>query len=245
MDQALSKNALVAAIGAGAMGAGIAQIAAQAGQPVRLLDLRPGAAEQAIERVRSTFGKLAEKGKLSVEAAAAAGERLSAAASHADLAGAALVVEAIVERLDVKRQLFAELEGIVAADCIFATNTSSISVTAIAAGLQHATIEMTIREHMLDGHDICHGGYITTLADSAFAYACNSYDELTVASGVSVDFIDPARLGDTLTASSHEVSKAGRTGVYDVEVSDQQGARIAVFRGRSHTFRGRPAVPRI
>jgi 3-hydroxybutyryl-CoA dehydrogenase len=137
MGQALSKDAVVAVIGAGAMGAGIAQIAAQAGHPVRLLDAQPGAAAQAIERIRSTFGKLAEKGKLSADAASAAGERLSAAASHSELAGAALVVEAIVERLDVKRGLFAELESIVAPDCILATNTSSISVTAIAAGLKH------------------------------------------------------------------------------------------------------------
>jgi acyl-CoA thioesterase len=106
-----------------------------------------------------------------------------------------------------------------------------------------ATLAMTVREEMLNGHDLCHGGYITTLADSAFAYACNSYDELTVASGLTIDFLAPARLGETLTASAHEVSKAGRTGVYDVEVSSQNGVRIAVFRGRSHTFRGRPAVP--
>jgi 3-hydroxybutyryl-CoA dehydrogenase len=136
MGQALSKDAVVAVIGSGAMGAGIAQIAAQAGHPVRLLDAQPGAAAQAIERIRSTFSKLAEKGKLSADAAAAAGQRLSAAASQAELAGAALVVEAIVERLDVKRGLFAELESIVAPDCILATNTSSISVTAIAAGLK-------------------------------------------------------------------------------------------------------------
>ena len=137
MGQPLSKDAVVAVIGAGAMGAGIAQIAAQAGHPVRLLDAQPGAAAQAIERIRSTFSKLAEKGKLSADAAAAAGERLSAAASQAELAGAALVVEAIVEQLDVKRGLFADLEGVVAPDCILATNTSSISVTAIAAGLKH------------------------------------------------------------------------------------------------------------
>jgi acyl-CoA thioesterase len=106
-----------------------------------------------------------------------------------------------------------------------------------------ACLAMTVREDMLNGHQLCHGGYITTLADSAFAYACNSYDELTVASGLSIDFLAPARLGETLSASAHEVSKAGRTGVYDVEVCNQDGLRIAVFRGRSHTFRGRPAVP--
>lgn len=137
MDKALSKSAVVAVIGAGAMGAGIAQIAAQAGHPVRLLDLQPGAAAQAIARIRSTLAKLAEKGKLTVDAAAAAGERLVAVESHGELAGSALVIEAIVERLDVKRQLFAQLEAFVTADCILATNTSSISVTAVAAGLQH------------------------------------------------------------------------------------------------------------
>ena len=106
-----------------------------------------------------------------------------------------------------------------------------------------ASLAMTVREEMLNGHDLCHGGYITTLADSAFAYACNSYDELTVASGLTIDFLAPARLGEALTAAAHEVSKAGRAGVYDVEVCNQDGVRIAVFRGRSHTFRGRPAVP--
>ena len=95
---------------------------------------------------------------------------------------------------------------------------------------------------MLNGHDICHGGLITTLADSAFAFACNSYNELTVASGFAVDLLAPGRLGDVLTATCHEVSKAGRTGVYDCEVSNQHGQRIAVFRGRSYTVKGKPAV---
>ena len=73
-----------------------------------------------------------------------------------------------------------------------------IAVTGIAPG--QATVTMAVREDMLNGHDICHGGLISTLADSAFAYACNSYDELTVASGFSVDFVAPGRLGDMLTA---------------------------------------------
>ena len=106
-----------------------------------------------------------------------------------------------------------------------------------------ATLEMTVREDMLNGHDICHGGLIATLADSAFAYACNSYDELTVASGFAVDLLAPGQLGDVLTASALEVSKAGRSGVYDIEVTNQHGKRIAVFRGRSHTVRGKPAIP--
>ena len=117
-----------------------------------------------------------------------------------------------------------------------------IAVTEIAPG--RATATMAVREDMLNGHDICHGGLISTLADSAFAYACNSYDELTVASGFSVDFVAPGRLGDVLAARCAEVSRAGRTGVYDVEVTNQKGERIAIFRGRSYTARGRPAVPR-
>ena len=105
-----------------------------------------------------------------------------------------------------------------------------------------ATLTMTIRDDMLNGHDICHGGLITTLADSAFAFACNSYNELTVASGFSVDLLAPGRLGDVLTARCAEVSKAGRTGVYDTTITNQRGERIAVFRGRSYSIKGKPAV---
>lgn len=105
-----------------------------------------------------------------------------------------------------------------------------------------AVLSMTVREDMLNGHKTCHGGLISTLADSTFAFACNSYNELTVASGFSVDFMAPARAGDVLIARATEVSRAGRTGVYDVEVSKQNGERIAVFRGRSYTLKGKPAV---
>ena len=105
-----------------------------------------------------------------------------------------------------------------------------------------AVLQMTVRDQMLNGHDICHGGLITTLADSAFAYACNSYNELTVASGFAVDLLAPGRRGDVLTARCHEVSRAGRTGVYDCEVVNQHGQRVAVFRGRSYTVKGKPAV---
>ena len=106
-----------------------------------------------------------------------------------------------------------------------------------------ATVSMTVRDDMLNGHDICHGGLIATLADSAFALACNSHGELTVASGFAIDLLAPGRLGDVLTAHCNEVSRAGRTGVYDVDVTNQRGERIAVFRGRSHTMKGKPAVP--
>ncbi len=133
---ALPSNRVVAVIGAGAMGAGIAQVAAAAGHPVRLLDARAGAAAKAIDGIRAQFAKLADKGRMSTEAAAAAGACLSAADALPELADAALVVEAIVESLDAKQQLFRELESIVASDCILATNTSSISITAIGAALQ-------------------------------------------------------------------------------------------------------------
>lgn len=136
MSSGLPSSAIVAVVGAGAMGAGIAQLAALAGHPVRVLDLRPGAAEQAIAGIRATLDKLAAKGRVSATQACDAVARLEAADAIEDLREAALVVEAIVERLDAKRQLFASLEALVAEDCILATNTSSISVTAIAAGLR-------------------------------------------------------------------------------------------------------------
>ncbi len=133
---ALSVERVVAVIGAGAMGSGIAQVAAAAGHPVKLLDARAGAAEKAVDGIRAQFAKLVDKGRMSAEAAAAAGARLSAVDALAGLADAALVVEAIVESLDAKQQLFRELESLVASDCILATNTSSISITAIGAALQ-------------------------------------------------------------------------------------------------------------
>ena len=122
-----------------------------------------------------------------------------------------------------------------------ASKALGMQVTAIGPG--RATLTMTVRADMLNGLDICHGGLVTTLADSAFAFACNSYNELTVASGFSVDLVAPAREGDVLTAAAEEVSLAGRTGVYDVNVSNQRGERVAVFRGRSYRMKGKPAVP--
>lgn len=136
MSQALTASSVVAVIGSGAMGAGIAQTAAAAGHVVKLYDARPEAADKAIADIRKMFGKLAEKGKMSAADADAAGARLRAISALEDAADAALVVEAITENLDAKRGLFATLEGIVKDDCILATNTSSISVTAIGAKLR-------------------------------------------------------------------------------------------------------------
>jgi len=136
MSVALDQSSVVAVVGSGAMGSGIAQIAAAAGHGVLLYDTRAEAVEKAIAAIRKTFGMLAEKGKMTAADADAAGKRLQAAGTLAELAEAKLVIEAIVENLDVKRQLFADLEAVVADDCILATNTSSISVTALAAKLK-------------------------------------------------------------------------------------------------------------
>jgi acyl-CoA thioesterase len=110
-------------------------------------------------------------------------------------------------------------------------------------GPGHARMSMAVRPDMLNGFKICHGGYITTLADSAFAFACNSYNELTVAAGIVVDFIAPARDGDLLTAEALEVALAGRTGVYDVTVKNQRDEVIAVLRGRSYRMKDKQVVP--
>jgi acyl-CoA thioesterase len=115
-----------------------------------------------------------------------------------------------------------------------------IAITEIAPG--RATVTMTVRPEMLNGFAIIHGGFVATLADTAFAYACNSYNEMTVASGFAIDLLAPAHEGDVLTAVAHEVQQAGRTGVYDVVVSKQNGQQIAVFRGRSYRMKGRQTV---
>ncbi len=142
MSKPLSKQAVgvitvVAVVGTGAMGAGIAQVAAAAGHPVKLLDNRPEAAARAVANIRAQFARMAEKGRMTAAAAAAAGERLIAVQELSDLADASLVIEAILENLDAKQKLYSDLEAVVGDDCIFGTNTSSISVTAIGAALKH------------------------------------------------------------------------------------------------------------
>jgi 3-hydroxybutyryl-CoA dehydrogenase len=134
---ALPPGVEIGVIGAGAMGAGIAQIAAQAGHRVHLFDTRMGAADAAQARIAATFTTLADKGKLTAAEATAAAARVIAVHALGDFVSAKLVVEAIVEDLGVKRQLLHDLEVVVAADAILATNTSSFSITALAAGMQH------------------------------------------------------------------------------------------------------------
>ena len=122
-----------------------------------------------------------------------------------------------------------------------AAQSLAMRITHIAPG--EATIEMAVRDDMLNGFDTCHGGFITTLGDTAFAYACNTRNELTVASGLSVDFVAPGRPGDVLVAEAKELSQAGRTGMYDVTIRNRQGQLIALFRGKSYSMKGKPTVP--
>ncbi len=113
----------------------------------------------------------------------------------------------------------------------------SLDIRVDEVGPGHATLSMQVRADMVNGHAICHGGYIFTLADTAFAYACNSHNHNTVAAGARIDFLAPARLGDRLVASASETSLRGKSGVYDVVVS-REGVQLALFRGNSLRIEG-------
>jgi len=97
---------------------------------------------------------------------------------------------------------------------------------------------MTVDQRMTNGHKTCHGGYIFTLADSAFAFACNTYNQRTVAQHCSVTFLAPAFEGDRLTANAREIQRRGRSGIYDIRVTNQRGETIAEFRGHSRSVKG-------
>jgi acyl-CoA thioesterase len=105
-----------------------------------------------------------------------------------------------------------------------------------------AVLAMTVRGDMVNGHDICHGGFVFTLADSAFAYACNSYNVSTVAASCDIVFLKSARPGEVLRATAREVYREGRNGIYDIVVTDHTGAAVAHFRGKSRTIGG-PVIP--
>jgi acyl-CoA thioesterase len=119
-----------------------------------------------------------------------------------------------------------------------ASRNLGMSLDAVGPGM--ASLSLTITAAMTNGHKTCHGGYIFTLADSAFAFACNSYNQNTVAQHCSVTFLRPAVEGDRLTATAREVSRIGRGGVYDVKVTNQSGEHVAEFRGHSRTVKGTP-----
>lgn len=116
--------------------------------------------------------------------------------------------------------------------------TQALGVTLDSIGPGTATLSMTVIDTMTNGHKTCHGGYIFTLADSAFAFACNSYNQRAVAQMASITYIAPAFAGDRLTAEAREISRSGRSGIYDIRVTNQTGAKIAEFRGHSRTVKG-------
>lgn len=127
------------------------------------------------------------------------------------------------------------------ADAMWARDDASkwLGASLDAVGPGTATLSMTVEKHHTNGHDICHGGFIFTLADSAFAFACNSYNQLVVAQHNVITFVAPGQLGDRLTATACEVTRFGRSGIYDVRVTNQAGRLIAEFRGASRAIEGR------
>ncbi|MGE0801848.1 MAG: hydroxyphenylacetyl-CoA thioesterase PaaI [Lautropia sp.] len=117
--------------------------------------------------------------------------------------------------------------------------TRHLGIERLAVGPGHARLRMRVRPEMTNGHGICHGGYIFLLADSTFAFACNSHDQRTVAASAEVHFLEAAKEGDVLTAEGREQHRRGRSGVYDMTVRDQNDRLIALFRGKSATIKGR------
>ena len=107
-----------------------------------------------------------------------------------------------------------------------------------AVGPGTARMAMPVRDGMVNGHGMCHGGFIFTLADSTFAFACNSYNLQTVAAGCTIEFLAPAREGEVLQADAIEQSRSGKTGVYDVVATNPEGKKIALMRGKSHQISG-------
>lgn len=129
-------------------------------------------------------------------------------------------------------------------DRMYATDAAAhaLGMVVTAVGPGHASVTMTVRPDMLNGFGICQGGLIATLADMAFAYACNSWNEMTVAAGFDVDLLAPGHAGDTLRADGRVVSQGARMGLYDIDVRNQRGERVATFRGRSYRLKGKPVA---
>ena len=126
-------------------------------------------------------------------------------------------------------------------EAMFAADTASrqtMGMELIACEPGRAVLRMTVRELHLNGHRICHGGFIFTLADSSFAYACNSRNAVTVAVGCNIEFLKPAQLGDVLSCEGVEQTLQGRHGIYDMKVSNQRGEVVALFRGKSARIQG-------
>jgi acyl-CoA thioesterase len=136
-------------------------------------------------------------------------------------------------------QALAELAGKTMYERDPASQALGMTLDEIRPG--YARMSMPVRGDMLNGHATCHGGYIFMLADSAFAFACNSHNFNTVGAGCTIDYIAPAREGDVLTAEALEQALLGKTGIYDIAVTSQDGRKIALFRGKSHRVAGHVA----
>ena len=122
-----------------------------------------------------------------------------------------------------------------------ASQALGMAIVAMRPGF--ARLTMKVRADMLNGHELCHGGLLFTLADSAFAFACNSYNESTVAAAGAIDFLQGARLGDELTAEARELWRSRRNGLYEIVICNQHGERVALFRGRSYRIEGQVLSP--
>jgi acyl-CoA thioesterase len=189
--------------------------------------IAPGHVEYPGESEDSSGGKGAFEPRSPAGGAPAKGNRDSAAASGAYVA-------------PVEAQRIAER----AVEALFARDATKelLGIRVIGARPGGAQVGMTVRRDMVNGHRTCHGGLIFSLADSAFAAACNSHNEGNVAAAASIDFLAPAFEGDDLTAEASEVWRAGRTGIYEIKVTNQRGELIALFRGRSHRIGGAVAT---
>ncbi|TDD00090.1 hydroxyphenylacetyl-CoA thioesterase PaaI [Nonomuraea deserti] len=113
------------------------------------------------------------------------------------------------------------------------TASAALGIELMELGEGRAVCRMTVTGQMINGHDLCHGGYVFLLADTAFACACNSHGPVTVAAGAEITFVSPARAGDELVATAAERTRYGRSGLYDITVSRPDGQVVAEFRGRS------------
>jgi acyl-CoA thioesterase len=129
------------------------------------------------------------------------------------------------------------------AEAMWATDRASqgLGMRLVGVAPGRATLTMRVTEDMVNGHGICHGGFLATLADSAFAFACNTYNDVTVAAGFDIEFLAPVRLGDEVTAEAREIARYGRSGLYDVTVTCNGDSPVAQFRGRSRSL-GRPVL---
>jgi len=126
-------------------------------------------------------------------------------------------------------------------ETLFAVDIASkdtMGMALISCEPGRAVLRMAVTERHLNGHQICHGGFIFTLADSTFAFACNSHNKNAVAAGCSIEFLKPGKLGDELTCEGIEQTLSGRHGIYDMKVSNQNGEVIAMFRGKSAQIQG-------